>query len=498
MSHQFPSALNPHQDDILKMLSCQTHIGTNNIDKSMIHYIWKRKDNGTFIINLAKTWEKIQLAARVIVAIENPQDISVISAKTFGQRAVLKFASFVGATAFSGRFTPGTFTNQIQSKFTEPRLLIVADTFADKQPLDEASYVNIPTIALCNTDSKLEGVDIAIPCNNRNKNSIALVFWLLAREVLYLRGTIPRSTVWDIKVDLFIFRDVDSEPQDKAKELHAITNAQETTTESEQQPVSTETVPSTGAAEWKQNNENHINRDSHRNIYHPYSERYIDRDSYKFRDRDRENDRHRGSDRYRDREYRDREYRNRSSSFRDDRSRDNYEKEYNDRNNSDEEPEQIKIKEYSVSTLPSLVSSYKDYKPRNLERPEDEIPDLPENSKVREFLKNAPTKGLPMPLGQEVKVLKCFKCNQYGHRKDDRECPLFMKGNPQQESNRRVMEDPMNSYNKDTTNLQKSSGSSKLQQLKDLLARAEETERKRIEKKRLKKEKKHSQDWTEK
>ena len=36
---------------------------------------------GIYIINLGKTWEKLQLAARVIVAIENPQDIIVQSAR---------------------------------------------------------------------------------------------------------------------------------------------------------------------------------------------------------------------------------------------------------------------------------------------------------------------------------------------------------------------------------------------------------------------------------
>jgi small subunit ribosomal protein SAe len=37
-------------------------------------YIWKRRADGLYIINLAKTWEKLMLAARIVVAIENPAD----------------------------------------------------------------------------------------------------------------------------------------------------------------------------------------------------------------------------------------------------------------------------------------------------------------------------------------------------------------------------------------------------------------------------------------
>ena len=88
---------------------------------------------GIFIINLGKTWEKLQLAARVIVAIEHPQDIIVQSARPYGQRAVLKFAQYTGAHAIAGRHTPGTFTNQLQTSFNEPRLLILTDPRTDHQ-----------------------------------------------------------------------------------------------------------------------------------------------------------------------------------------------------------------------------------------------------------------------------------------------------------------------------------------------------------------------------
>ncbi|ONL94285.1 40S ribosomal protein SA [Zea mays] len=223
--------LSQKEQDIQMMLAADVHLGTKNCDFQMERYVFKRRTDGIYIINLGKTWEKLQLAARVIVAIENPQDMIVQSARPYGQRAVLKFAQYTGAHAIAGRHTPGTFTNQLQTSFSEPRLLILTDPRTDHQPIKESALGNIPTIAFCDTDSPMRYVDIGIPANNKGRNSIGCLFWLLARMVLQMRGTILPGHKWEVMVDLFFYRDPEEAKEQEeeaavAPEFAAITDYQ--------------------------------------------------------------------------------------------------------------------------------------------------------------------------------------------------------------------------------------------------------------------------------
>ncbi|MEM0006501.1 MAG: 30S ribosomal protein S2, partial [Ignisphaera sp.] len=87
-----------------------------------------------------------------------------------------------------GRFVPGTLTNPKLEWYYEPEVIVLTDPRIDSQPLEEALKVGIPIVAFVSTDNRLEGIDLAIPGNNKGRKSLALLYWTLARQILRERG----------------------------------------------------------------------------------------------------------------------------------------------------------------------------------------------------------------------------------------------------------------------------------------------------------------------
>jgi len=161
----------------------------------MQNFISKTETDGATIhlIDVTKTDERIRFAANFINNYE-ARDILVVSARQYGQRPARLFAQAIGARQIVGRFIPGTLTNPNLRTYIEPRVIFVTDPQADSQALSEAVKSGLPVIGICDTNNHLRNVDFCIPANNKGRRSLALVYWLLSREILKARGETDDAT----------------------------------------------------------------------------------------------------------------------------------------------------------------------------------------------------------------------------------------------------------------------------------------------------------------
>ncbi len=183
-------------------LAAGVRIGTHMKNKVMQRFIYGVRPDGLYILDVRKTDERIRIAAKFLARYE-PSKIVAVSARQYGQQPVRMFCALTRAIPVVGRFTPGTFTNPSLPTYLEPDIVLVTDPRADSQAVDEAAEMGIPVIALCDTDNVCSNVDLIIPVNNKGRKSLALVYWLLARQVLRERGELGPDEDLPVPVEAF-------------------------------------------------------------------------------------------------------------------------------------------------------------------------------------------------------------------------------------------------------------------------------------------------------
>jgi len=172
------------------LLSAGVHIGTRMKTKDIEQFIYRVRPDGLFVLDVKKTDERIRVAAKFLARFE-PSKISAAAARLYAQEPVRKFCELTGAIPITGRFIPGLLSNPLYPDRIEPNVLIISDPRADSQAVREASLVGIPIVALCSTDNDFSGVDLVIPTNNKGRRALAVIYWLLTRQVLRERGELP-------------------------------------------------------------------------------------------------------------------------------------------------------------------------------------------------------------------------------------------------------------------------------------------------------------------
>ena len=178
------------------------HIGTRQKTADIRPFIYKVRNDGLYIIDVKKTDERIKVAARFL-ARYNPERVLAVSVRQYGDRPIKKMSELTGVHTLEGRFRPGTLTNPTSESYFEPDVIILTDPLADQQALHEAKTVGIPVVALCDTNNDTKFIDLIIPTNNKGRRALALVYWLLTREILKEKGKIASYDDFTVPVEDF-------------------------------------------------------------------------------------------------------------------------------------------------------------------------------------------------------------------------------------------------------------------------------------------------------
>ncbi|MBU1204730.1 MAG: 30S ribosomal protein S2 [Nanoarchaeota archaeon] len=183
-------------------LKAGIHIGTKFRTKYMEKFIYKTRPDGLSVLNLQKIDERIKICANFLAQYA-PEEIIIISRRENGWKSIKMLSKLTGIRVFAGRYPPGVLTNTNLDKFIEAKIVLVTDSWPDRNVINDAMKIGIPIIALCDTNNQSNNIDLVIPCNNKGKKSLGLFFWILTREYMKKRGMIKNDSEFKASIDDF-------------------------------------------------------------------------------------------------------------------------------------------------------------------------------------------------------------------------------------------------------------------------------------------------------
>lgn len=216
-------------------LEAGVHIGTKIRTSDMREYIFKRRDDGLYILDLRKSAERLMAAAKLLAQYK-PEEITVVASRIYSSNPASKFAALTGVNANKGRFVPGTMTNMTCKAFMEPKIVLVCDPKGEREAIAESAKNGVPVIALCDTDNETKFIDLVIPINNKGKRSLALIFYVLARELMMSSGAIKSYD--EFTYDIGYFEQL--VPEVKREAVKEAVAEEAEATEAEAQPAAPE------------------------------------------------------------------------------------------------------------------------------------------------------------------------------------------------------------------------------------------------------------------
>lgn len=179
------------------------HIGTTYKTKAMKPYIHKIRPEGLAVLNLTKIDERIKVGAKLLSQFD-PKDIIAVCRRESGWKGLNLFAKATGINIIAGRYPPGLLTNTDLKNYKEAKLIFASDAWLDKNIIHDAHKNGILIMGLVDSNNTHNKMDYVIPCNNKGRKSLGLVYFLLARQYMLERKMISKEEEFPYTLEDFI------------------------------------------------------------------------------------------------------------------------------------------------------------------------------------------------------------------------------------------------------------------------------------------------------